>query len=215
MAKALSKIERKMSLVFSGWKNACMLEGASMVSFYAHRRQTRKDGTPYYVHPHAVAQNPILMDDIQRALGYLHDVPQKTSISLSNLIELGFSIRLVVSTDAMTPRHFEKYFDTAERINLDPDAPFVKIGDCNDNMDKHAIEYNRVIKYPLAIAFHTATIEGKIEPGTRTTDFLKSEHCPADLRKMVNGFNWLETWSSHPTSERFPLGEPVFPGKQL
>jgi hypothetical protein len=214
MAKTLSDIEQKLSRAFSGWKDACMLERASMISCYAHDGQIRRDGSPYYVHPHAVAQDPILMDDIQRALGYLHDVPQKTNISLSNLIELRFPMRLVVSTDAMTPRPFEEYFDTAERINLDPDAPFGKIADNKHNIDIETMYgFTGQIKYPTSIAFHTAAIEGKIEPDTKITDFAKSEHCPNDLREMLIKGPWLKRWSSHTTSERFPLGKLLFPGE--
>jgi len=104
---------------------------ALAVAKIAHRGQFRRNGvTPYIKHPVAVAAP--MPTDLLKAIAVLHDVPEKSTVTLADLAKL-FPTEVVDAVDALTHRKGESYEHYIERANKNPIARKVKLADlfCN------------------------------------------------------------------------------------
>lgn len=108
------------------------------VASLAHARQVDHAGRPYLAHPRRVAGRLAAdgqPDDVVAA-GWLHDVVEDSSTSLSDLERI-FTDRPKVTqiVDAITQREHESRDDYYARVREMPEALFVKWADLCDNLD--------------------------------------------------------------------------------
>ena len=109
------------------------LEKAIEIAAKAHSGQTDKAGTPYILHPLRVMLRVNTPDEQMTAV--LHDVVEDTSITLDDLREEGFSVKVIAAVDALTKRDGETRVDAAKRAAENPIARIVKLADNAENMD--------------------------------------------------------------------------------
>lgn len=129
---------------------------AVLTAHRAHMGQVDKGGNPYISHPIAVAT--LLRDTEQQIIAYLHDVVEDTDMTFEDLLNLGFTQRIVNSVKLLTKQEGVSYEDYILAIKKDNNACAVKIADITDNMDLRRIpsprreDYERVEKYKKALA---------------------------------------------------------------
>lgn len=131
-------------------------EIARRIAESAHSGQVDKAGAAYIEHPRAVVAQ--LKDDDARAVGWLHDVVEDTSMTLDDLLAAGLKPEVVDAVDAMTHRDGEDYLAVyIPRIASSGLARRVKVADLRHNMDltrlPHVAEADieRVGKYRKAL----------------------------------------------------------------
>ena len=99
----------------------------------AHKGQTDKGGNDYILHPAMVAN---MMDtDAEKAVAYLHDVLEDTSMTLQDLSAYGFSEEILSAIEALTRKANESYDDYIYRVSLNAVAKKVKLADLIHNSD--------------------------------------------------------------------------------
>lgn len=127
------------------------------VATNAHEGQYDKGGRSYINHPKAVADS--LDSTEQKIVAYLHDVCEDTSISFDNLLEMGFTERIVNSIRLLTKADDVPYEEYIKSIKKDSNAWHVKMADLKHNMDLSRIinptqkDCERVEKYKKALEF--------------------------------------------------------------
>ena len=134
-----------------------MLELAVKVATEAHKGQVDKGGKPYIGHPTAVAAS--VNEPDQKIVAYLHDVIEDTPITAEDLLNMGFSSKIVDSIKLLTKDKSVPYEEYLKKIRSDSCARAVKIADLKHNMDLRRIpnptekDYARLEKYKKALAF--------------------------------------------------------------
>ena len=110
---------------------------AERVARSAHGTDRNKhDGEPYILHPERVVAYLVGATDIQRAIGWLHDVVEDTSETLESLARYGFPPAVLAGVDAITKRKGESNLDYLHRLAKNRDALKVKLlADLKDNTD--------------------------------------------------------------------------------
>lgn len=138
-------------------KLEALLELAIKVATEAHAGQLDKGGNSYILHPKTVAE---AVDSIeQKIIAYLHDVCEDTEITLEDLLEMGFTYRIVNSIRILTKSDDVSYDEYLKAVKKDSNACYVKIADIKHNMDISRIpnptekDYARIEKYKKAVAF--------------------------------------------------------------
>lgn len=106
---------------------------AEAIARTAHRGQVDKAGYPYADHPARVAAQ-LAGDDVAMTVGWLHDVVEDTSVTLSALAD-EFPPEVVRAVDALTRRSGEAPEHYYARVKSDPLALRVKLADLADNSD--------------------------------------------------------------------------------
>ncbi|MCA9403041.1 MAG: GTP pyrophosphokinase [Candidatus Omnitrophica bacterium] len=109
------------------------LQRAIAIAVEAHRDQTRRNGSPYVLHPLRVMLS--FEDETRRIIGVLHDVVEDSDWSLDDLREEGFAAEVVAAVDALTKREGEDYQEYLDRLETDALARSVKLADLRDNMN--------------------------------------------------------------------------------
>jgi Guanosine polyphosphate pyrophosphohydrolases/synthetases len=136
---------------------------AKEIATRAHEGQTRWDGTPYIVHPAAVAkavdrklsafwsmlgpaalgdldedrvkrQGLYTMIDTATATAWLHDVVEDTPLMIEDLRKAGINDRVLIAVDLLTKRDDEEYLAYLLRLKGNEVAKVVKIEDIKNNM---------------------------------------------------------------------------------
>lgn len=121
-----------------------MVRVAEALARGGHAGQVDLAGQPYIEHPKRVATEAYLASGDWEAaqVGWLHDVVEDTAVGLEDLVELGFSERVVEAVDAMSRRkipclevgfHKEEYSDYMARVKANELAVVVKRVDIADN----------------------------------------------------------------------------------
>ncbi len=128
-----------------------MLGKAKEIAQQAHANQVDKSGAPYIKHPLRIMDS---MDTVEeKIVAVLHDAVKDSDLSLTSLVELGFSKEIVAAIDAITKRPQEDYEVYLNRVISNAIALKVKIADMLDNMDMSRIrqptekDYKRLKKY--------------------------------------------------------------------
>jgi (p)ppGpp synthase/HD superfamily hydrolase len=143
-----------------------IVQKAKAIAKLAHRGQTRRDGTPPYItHPEAVAN--LLTSDDEKAIAWLHDVIEDTTVTQDDLLNCGIPIGFLISLDLLTkketdngllgilhPRNHEEespYTNYIQRIKGSSKARRVKIADiiCNltdDPTPKQKARYKKALQ---------------------------------------------------------------------
>lgn len=111
-----------------------MFEKALELALKYHKGQKKmKTGEPYIVHILRVTMRMKTEDEMIVAL--LHDILEKSVLTLNDLKKLGFSKNVLSAVDCLTRRKSESYDKTIDRIIKNKLAVRVKIADLEDNMN--------------------------------------------------------------------------------
>lgn len=131
-------------------------ELALQIAKEAHAGQVDKAGKDYILHPITVAS---YMDtDTEKAIAYLHDVLEDTSVTVDELRN-HFSNEIVDTVITLTHRKDESYFEYIQRISKSKLAKKVKVADLLHNLDITRIkepskqDYERLEKYKKSILY--------------------------------------------------------------
>lgn len=129
------------------------LEEIIEISRQAHLGQFRFDGvTPYFTHVEGVALS-FSEDQIGlRAVAYLHDVLEDTSLTAQALLGLGVAPWVVSAVEAITKREGEEYGLYLIRVKANHMARKVKIADILYNLADTPSK-KQVKKYAQALKF--------------------------------------------------------------
>ncbi len=114
---------------------------AKIVAMEAHAGQLDKGGNDYINHPATVAS--FVASDTEKAVAWLHDVVEDTSITTKDLLKLGFTEEIVDAVDAITRRENEDRDAYLERVKNNEVARVVKIADLKHNSDLSRISSSR------------------------------------------------------------------------
>lgn len=131
------------------------LERAISIANEVHAGQADKAGRPYILHPLRLMLRFTNEDEMITAI--LHDVIEDSAWTISDLLNSGFTQKVVNAVDCLTKREGESYEDFIERISKNDLAVKVKIEDIKDNLDLSRLEsitpkdLDRVIKYHKAL----------------------------------------------------------------
>jgi (p)ppGpp synthase/HD superfamily hydrolase len=109
------------------------IEDAIALAVASHSGQTDKYNQPYILHVLGVAGRVRSIEE--KTVAFLHDVVEDTDTTCADLLERGFSERVVQAVDCLTRRKGESYDAFVERIAPNPLARAVKLADLEDNMD--------------------------------------------------------------------------------
>jgi (p)ppGpp synthase/HD superfamily hydrolase len=111
-----------------------MLEKALELVIKYHKGQKKiKTGEPYILHLLRVMMKMDTEEEMTAAL--LHDMVEKTIITIKDLKKLGFSENIVKAVDAISRRKGETYAEHINRVKKNKLAIKLKIADLEDNMD--------------------------------------------------------------------------------
>ncbi len=113
------------------------LDKAIEIAALAHAGQTRKNGTPYILHPIRVMLRQHTQDGMIVAI--LHDVVEDTDATLDDLRRAGFEDHILSAISLLTHADGAPYDDYIRRITENPLAVSVKIADLEDNVNTQKI----------------------------------------------------------------------------
>lgn len=125
------------------------------IAIKAHEGQIDLGGNAYIEHPKAVAR--MLTTDVEKAVAYLHDVLEDTSVTEKDLLNMGISKEIVDIVKILTKKKTESYKEYIESVKVHPIARNVKIADITHNMDMSRIsnpskrDIKRLEKYKKAL----------------------------------------------------------------
>jgi len=109
------------------------LELAEAIARKAHAGQFRNDGvTPYITHPEAVAES--VNGEALKAIAWLHDVLEDTSITKEQLIANGIDSVIAEACSALNHREGQTYLDYILTVSENKFARAVKIADIKHNI---------------------------------------------------------------------------------
>ena len=110
------------------------LAKAIRIATYAHMKQFDKGGKPYILHPlHLMTQ--LLFDTQLATIAVLHDVVEDSDYTIKELIDLGFSTRVINAVALLTHDKSDDYDTYINKISGNYDAIRVKRKDLEHNSD--------------------------------------------------------------------------------
>ena len=109
------------------------LEKAIAIAVKAHAGQTRRNGTPYILHPLRVMLRTTAEDVMTVAV--LHDVVEDTDVTLEDLKKEGFSVEVLEALALLTHDDETPYPDYVKALSQNAIARKVKLSDLMDNMN--------------------------------------------------------------------------------
>lgn len=133
----------------------------------AHAADYDLDGNPTILHPLAVGM--MGRNDLERIVGFLHDVVEDTRYDFSDLEELGFSERVIGTLRLLTHDKQTPYMEYIERIckSGNDAAIHVKINDLKHNMARgRAGGHMRCVeKHTIALAYIESFLAARVTVG--------------------------------------------------
>ncbi len=129
---------------------------AREIASKAHQGQFDKADQPYITHPEFVASQ--VAGDEAKAVAWLHDVVEDTSVTFDDLRTRGLSKTVIEAVVALTKQEKESYEVYLERVAANPLAKVVKLADLKHNMDINRLKTIddktklRLEKYRIAFA---------------------------------------------------------------
>ena len=105
---------------------------ALQVAVRAHDGQYDKGGSPYILHPLAVAKQ--VSGEKEKILALLHDTVEDTNVTNDD-IRREFGNTIADALDCLTHRKGESYDEYIDRVCANPLAIDVKLADLHNNMD--------------------------------------------------------------------------------
>lgn len=115
-----------------------LLETAIRLAAKVHRGQVDRFGKPYVLHVMRVMERG--QDFDEQVLGALHDVLERSDLTLADIEKKGFSPRILKSLDRITRRANETYEAYIDRVVEDSLAIRVKLNDLADKMDLRHVD---------------------------------------------------------------------------
>jgi (p)ppGpp synthase/HD superfamily hydrolase len=115
-----------------------LLETAIRLAAKVHKGQTDRFGKPYILHVMRVMMKGHDFDE--QVLGALHDVLERSALTVDDLRKKGFSTRVLKSLEHITRKPEETYEQYIERVMQDNLAVRVKLHDLADKMDLLHVE---------------------------------------------------------------------------
>lgn len=135
-----------------------MLSKAIRIASVAFEGKDDKGGQPYILHCLHV-MNKVAPDHDLMIIAVLHDLVEDTEWKFEDLIDQGFSHRVITALDCLTHRDKEEYDDYIRRIATNADARRVKLEDLKHNSDITRMkglrekDFKRLEKYHRAYEF--------------------------------------------------------------
>ena len=131
------------------------LQRAIEIAVDAHRKQSRKNGDPYILHPLRLM---LAVDSPDaKIVAVLHDVVEDTDVTMDDLIAEGFSQPVIDALTLVTHERDVSYEDYIQKIKSNPLATTIKLADLRDNSNIHEIprlkdrDLQRLAKYHRAM----------------------------------------------------------------
>ena len=130
---------------------------AHEVAKKAHFGQTDRAGIDYIKHPETVAS--FVTTDEEKAVAYLHDVIEDTTLTLLDLKKEGFSKNIIEAVDILTKKKGQDYQSYLNLVKTNELARVVKLADLRHNSDLTRLplitekDLERNKKYSSAITF--------------------------------------------------------------
>ena len=115
-----------------------LLETAIRMAAKVHKGQVDRFGKPYILHVMRVMMRG--QDFEEQVLGALHDVLERSELTIDDLKEKGFPSRVIKAMDHITRREAETYEQYIDRVLEDNLAVRVKLNDLADQMDLLHVE---------------------------------------------------------------------------
>ena len=112
------------------------LNKAITIACKAHQGQFSINGEPYILHPLRLLVKA--KSNEERIIAVLHDVIEKSNISLADLKNKGFDQNIISSIDSLSRRKSESYFDYIGRIMQNRISVKIKLLDLADNIKIHS-----------------------------------------------------------------------------
>ena len=112
------------------------LHKAIIIAFEAHQGQSSINGEPYILHPLRLLIKA--KSNEERIIAILHDVIEKTNISLADLKNKGFDQNIISSIDSLSRRRSESYIEYIERLMQNKISVKIKLLDLADNIKMHS-----------------------------------------------------------------------------
>ena len=135
------------------------LATAIAITGNAFKDVTDKAGAPYMLHCLHVMNSVDKNDYELMSIAVMHDLIEDTEYTVENLMEMGFSTRVVNALTSLTHIRGEPYMDYITRVSENEDAIQVKLADLRHNSDIHRMkglrekDFVRLEKYHRAYAF--------------------------------------------------------------
>ncbi len=112
------------------------LHKAIIIACEAHQGQSSINGEPYILHPLRLLIKA--KSNEERIIAILHDVVEKTNISLADLKNKGFDQNIISSIDSLSRRRGESYVDYIGRLMQNRISVKIKLLDLADNIKMHS-----------------------------------------------------------------------------
>ena len=131
------------------------LHKAIIIACEAHQGQSSINGEPYILHPLRLLIKA--KSNEERIIAVLHDVIEKTNISLADLKNKGFDQNIISSIDSLSRRRSESYIEYMERLMQNKISVKIKLLDLADNIKIHSENnYNgiydaKIVQYKNAL----------------------------------------------------------------
>lgn len=94
-----------------------------------------KAGQPYILHCLAVMHKLRTTDEELQCIAVMHDLVEDTDTTYAELVDQGFTPRIVEGIKALTKVPGESYEDYKAKVKANPDAVRVKLADLQHNSD--------------------------------------------------------------------------------
>jgi len=127
---------------------------------FEFKEKLDKGGNPYILHLLYVMNEMVVYKDIDlMIIGVLHDLFEDTTYTAEDLLDMGYSFRVVDALVALTHVKDESYDDYIKRIAVNVDARKVKLADLRHNSDITRMkglrekDFKRLEKYHRAYMF--------------------------------------------------------------
>lgn len=130
---------------------------AHEIAKMAHFGQVDRAGVDYIKHPETVAS--FVKTDEEKAVAYLHDVIEDTSLTLLDLEMFGLSKNIIEAVDILTKKKGQDYQSYLNLVKTNELAKVVKLADLRHNSDLTRLpkitekDLERNKKYSSAITF--------------------------------------------------------------
>ena len=112
------------------------LHKAITIACEAHQGQSSINGEPYILHPLRLLIKS--KSNEERIIAVLHDVIEKSNISLADLKNKGFDQDIISSIDSLSRRKSESYIDYIGRLMQNRISVKIKLLDLADNIKMHS-----------------------------------------------------------------------------
>lgn len=133
------------------------LQKAIEIAVEAHKDQTRRNGSPYILHPLRVMV--AMQKEPEQMTAVLHDVVEDSAWTIEQLRAEGFSQSVLDAVTALTKSPDDDYQEYLQRVCSNPVARVVKMADLKDNMNVLELpeltdsDRRRLEKYRAAFIF--------------------------------------------------------------